>query len=188
MISSKPCIGAALLAAALAGPVWAHVTLSQPQAAAGSFYTAYFRVGHGCSGSATTALRIEIPPDVTDVRPQPKPGWVLHIERDSAAAPAVDEKGHKVPPRVLALTWTGGPLPDDEWDEFGVSARLPARTGAVSFPAIQTCEQGEERWIEPPTAPHAPGDHNSRPAPSVTLLPAPGQADMPSHEGMEMRR
>jgi len=184
MISSKLCSGAALLAVAVAGPVWAHVTLSQTQATAGAFYTGYFRVGHGCAGSATTALKVEVPPDVTDVKPQPKPGWTLRIERETSPAPTVDGKGRKVRSRVLALTWSGGPLPDEEWDEFGVSARLPARTGAVSFPVIQTCEQGEERWTEPPAAAAHAGPHHgmgpatSRPAPTIMLTPA--EADAPS--------
>lgn len=58
----------------VAPPAWGHVVLSQPQAPAGSYYTAYFRIGHGCAGAATTALRVEIPPGIVVARPQPKPG------------------------------------------------------------------------------------------------------------------
>lgn len=162
----------ALLAAAQ--PAAAHITLSEPQAPAGSMYVGYFRVGHGCDGAATTALRIEIPAELTGLKPQPKPGWTLRIDR---APPVAGAKG---PGRVTAITWTGGPLPDDEWDEFGISAKLPATTGLLAFPAVQSCRDVQVRWADP-----APGGHEGHPAPALTVTPAAG-ASMPMNMAMPM--
>jgi uncharacterized protein YcnI len=169
-------LAAGVLVLAAVSPANAHVTLSQTTAPAGGGYTGYFRVGHGCAGSATTALRIEIPADVMGAKPQPKAGWSLKIEHETLAAPVVGDGGRTITQRVSAITWSGGPLPDDEWDEFGLSVRLPIRAGVVAFPATQTCEQGEEHWSDVPT----PGQtgHLAHPAPSVTLSPAGGGDDM----------
>ncbi|HVY34370.1 MAG TPA: YcnI family protein [Caulobacteraceae bacterium] len=148
----------------------AHVTLSQTTAPSGSSFIAFFRVTHGCAGWGTTSLRIDLPADVLDAKPQPKPGWSLKVERAGGPSDG-DEQG-----RVIAITWSGGPLDDTQWDEFGLSARLPKRTGVVAFPVVQTCQQGEARWTEVPT----PGQtaHLSHPAPTVTLGPAGGGMDM----------
>ena len=65
---------AALLAAS---PAVAHITLEGKQAAVGSYYKAVFAVPHGCAGSATIKLRVQIPEGVIGVKPMPKPGWSL---------------------------------------------------------------------------------------------------------------
>ena len=172
--SSLSGLAAALLATS---PAAAHVVLSQARAPAGSYYTAYLRVGHGCAGSATTALRVEIPAELPMVRPQPKPGWTLKIEHARLAQPVRGEGGRMQTERVSAITWSGGPLPDDQWDEFGVYAKLPARTGPLYLPAVQTCVQGEERWTDTP-APGGPPQRLAHPAPVVTLTPAEGADPM----------
>jgi uncharacterized protein YcnI len=164
------CAVGGVVAFAGVSPAQAHVTLSQTTASAGSNFFAYFRIGHGCSGWATTSLRIDIPADVLDAKPQPKPGWSLKVERAGGPSDG-DEQG-----RVIAITWFGGPLDDTQWDEFGIAARLPKRSGVVAFPAIQTCQQGEARWTDVPT----PGQsgHLAHPAPTVTLSPPGGGMDM----------
>jgi hypothetical protein len=175
-----PLFAAGLIGVALAAPAAGHVILSQPTAAPGSAYTAYFRVMHSCGGSPTTALRVEIPEDVLGVKPQPKAGWTLSIEHAPLAKPTAGMGGKMVTERVSAVIWTGGPLPDEEWDEFGLSARLPSRTGAVSFPATQTCAGVEERWTDVPSPGQAAPAH---PAPRVMLTDSPavddGMAAMP---------
>jgi uncharacterized protein YcnI len=173
---------AAAFALFASGSATAHIVLSQTVAAAGDAYTAYFRVGHGCAGSGTTALRIEIPDGVLGVKPQPKYGWSLKIERAPLVKPTHGEAEGTVQARVLAITWTGGPLPDDEWDEFGISATLPQTPGPIYFPTVQTCEHGDVHWTDIP----APGQdwHTlPHPAPIVTLGPPQHKEPM---AGMKM--
>jgi uncharacterized protein YcnI len=171
-----------LCALSVAGPAAAHVTLADPQAAPGAYYTSAFKVTHGCAGSATTALRVEIPASIAVAKPQPKPGWTIEIEREPLAAPVKGEGGKMLTQRVKAITWRGGPLPDEDWDQFGVMAKLPDVTGKLYFPAIQTCEVGEARWTEVP----APGESGRLAHPAPVLTVAPKAAPDPM-AGMDMR-
>jgi uncharacterized protein YcnI len=150
----------ALLASLIAaGSAQAHVVLSVPEAPSGSYYVGAFRVGHGCSGSATTAIRFEVPVETPNAKPQPKPGWTLSIERERLPQPVKGEGGAMTSERVKAITWRGR-LPDEQFDEFGVRLQLPDRDGALALPVVQTCEKGEARWVDPA------GEH---PAPKLTL-------------------
>ena len=136
------------LALLLAGivPAGAHVTLTQDQADAGSRFVATFRIGHGCSGSPTTAIAIEIPEEVISARPKAKAGWSLAIAHAALAAPRKGEMGESVSQRVTSVSWTGGQIPADAYDEFSVLMKLPDMPGTLSFPATQTCAQGSEHW------------------------------------------
>ena len=57
------------------------------------------------------------------------------------------------PKGVKEVVWSGGKLPDDNYDEFVISTFL---TGSLKpnttlyFPVVQECEQGISRWIDIP--------------------------------------
>ena len=153
-----PVVLAACLLTA-AGPVAAHVVLAQRAAPVSSYYKASFQVGHGCEGSATVAIRVDIPDGIAVAKPQPKPGWDVTTERGPLANPATVH-GKTVTEGVRSITWRGGPLADDHFDEFGAMLLLPAQPGRLHFRVLQTCEQGAIDWAgipepgsEPPRAP-----------------------------------
>ena len=171
----------ALALSALCAPALAHVNLADPKAAPGAYYVSAFRVGHGCGGSATTALRIELPEAILAARPQPKAGWTIEIERAPLSSPGVGEGGRMVTERIKAITWRGGPLPDDEFDAFGIMAKLPEAPGRLYFRAIQTCVSGEERWTDVPGSGAA--SHLAHPAPMLDVSQGSGGDDM---AGMDM--
>lgn len=156
---------AGLAAVSIAGTAQAHVVFAQPVATAGAHWAGALRVSHGCDGSATTSVRVEIPVGIVVARPQPKAGWTIVIEREPLAAPVAAEGGGMLTERVSAITWTGR-LPDDQFEEFSLAAKLPAETVALAFPVIQTCEQGEARWTE---AAVAGAPRPAHPAPVLTL-------------------
>lgn len=116
-------MAAALLAAASAH---AHVSLEQGTMPAGSYQKLVFRVGHGCSGSATMAVSIRLPEGFSAMRPMPKNGWNIERTPDS-------------------LTWRGGPLPDDFYDEFVMFGKMPA-AGSHVFKIVQSCQAGSANW------------------------------------------
>jgi len=149
------------------GAAGAHVVLTEPMAHAGAPYVGHFRVGHGCAGAATTAVEVRLPEGVTAAKPQPKPGWTLEIKREPLTQPVKGEGGGLLHERVAAVIWRGR-LPDDEFDEFALMAKLPATLGPLYFPTLQTCEKGEERWTDIP-APGAAWGSVPHPAPVVTL-------------------
>jgi uncharacterized protein YcnI len=152
----------------------AHITLQSREATVGSFYKAVFVVPHGCAGSATTRIRVQIPDGVIDVKPMPKPGWNVETVKAKYASP-YDFHGGKLTEGIKEVVWSGGKLPDDFYDEFALSMFLtgdlkPDRV--LYFPTVQECEQGISRWIDIPTDPEHV--HDSKwPAPGVKLLPKP---------------
>src|ERR1700744_5666133 len=161
-----------LLTAALlsATPASAHVTLEGKQAAVGTWYKAVFAVPHGCAGSATTKLRVQIPDGVIDVKPMPKPGWTVEVIKGKYAAP-YDFHGAKVSEGVKEVVWSGGKLADDYYDEFVINTYLTATLKpdtVLYFPTVQECEQGVSRWIDIPAGGEAEHGHGSKsPAPGV---------------------
>jgi uncharacterized protein YcnI len=164
-------VAATLLAAA--GSAHAHVTANPAEAPADAYFRTALRIGHGCAGAATTAVRVKIPEGVLAVRPQAKPGWAIEIKLRKLDAPADLGHGRTVSETVDEIAWRGGPLPDAQFDEFGLVMRLPARAGStLYFPVVQECEQGVHRWIEIPAAGQKWNDLRE-PAPYIRLLDAP---------------
>lgn len=152
----------------------AHVVLDRPQAPAGSYYKAVLRVPHGCNGAPTIGLRVRIPEGVVAVKPQPKPGWTLVTERAPLTEP-YESHGRRLADGVREVRWSGGELPDEQFDEFAILMKLPAGAGrTLAFATVQDCAGGAvERWVELPAAgPGAP--EPARPAPLLRLTePAP---------------
>ncbi|MDF1586844.1 YcnI family copper-binding membrane protein [Marinimicrococcus flavescens] len=162
-------IAAAVAAALLPAAADAHVGLETPEAPADSTYKAVFQIGHGCEGTPTTTLRVRIPEGMIAVKPMPKPGWELSIARGDYAKP-YDYFGQELTSGVTEVTWSGGSLPDDQYDEFVLRGRLAGfEPGAVVyFPVVQECEKGTHRWIEVPEAGQDPHDLDE-PAPALTI-------------------
>ena len=163
------------LAIAIAMPAAAHVTLENQEAKVGASYKAVFRVPHGCDGTATTAIRVKIPEGVIGVKPMPKPGWTLTTT--TGKYPKAYELFHRqMTEGVTEISWSGGKLPDDWYDEFVFQGFLAddLDTGKpMYFPVVQECEKGVHRWIEMPAAGKSPSDY-PEPAPALKLLPAAG--------------
>ena len=65
--------GAAALTLASASWAGAHVTVSPSQGAAGSYSVLTFSVPHGCDGSATTRVAIQVPEQILSVTPSVNP-------------------------------------------------------------------------------------------------------------------
>jgi len=152
--------GAATLFAAQAGS--AHVVLSEKSFEGGVNFAAFFKVEHGCDGSPTLSLRVEVPPDVTVVDVPEKDGWKTNAEKTGG--------------RVTAVSWRGR-LEGGEAGQFGVLLKLPARTGALYFPTVQKCAKGEMRWTEIPAGGQS-AQSLKRPAPMLQLTAAESRPAM----------
>ena len=144
-------IGAALSLVALAQPAFAHVEPDPGTVPAASTATITFNVEHGCEDSPTVKLEMKIADGVTDVKPAAITGWT------STVADGV-------------ITWTGGPQPHDQELLVPVDMTFPNTPGAtLLFPLVQTCQQGETRWVDPP---NPDGSEPEDPAPAITLTAA----------------
>lgn len=115
----------------------AHIVLAQKEAEAGSAYTAVFKVGHGCDGSATRQISVTLPPGMRAAEPSPKAGWTLAIKPGE-------------------ISWTANTEADflqDAWyDEFTLRGSLQNEPGELWFKVRQTCVKGESMWAEIPAA------------------------------------
>src|SRR5512138_3754114 len=149
----KAACVAVVLAAVAASPAVAHVTLERRQAPVGSYYKAVFAVPHGCAGSPTVKLRVQIPEGVIGIKPMPKAGWTVETVKGKYAT-EYDFHGSKLSEGIKEVVWSGGKLADDNYDEFIFSSFLtpglkPDTT--LYFPVVQECEHGVSRWIDIPS-------------------------------------
>ena len=157
-----------------ASPACAHVGLETKQATIGTSYKAVFIVPHGCAGSPTVKIRVQIPEGVIAAKPMPKAGW--NVEAISGKyATEYDYQGSKLSEGVKEVVWSGGKLPDHHYEEFVVSTFLTTGlkpNSTLYFPVVQECEQGVSRWIDIPSeGGHA---HDSKtPAPGLKLTTKP---------------
>jgi periplasmic copper chaperone A len=163
---------AALIGCVLGGVAFGHITLERKEAPVGAAYKAVLRVPHGCdAGSPTTAIRVRIPEGVIDVKPMPKPGWTLNIVKGKYAK-TYSLFHAQVSEGVTEIDWSGGKLPDDNYDEFVFVSFLASDLQAgdtLYFRVVQECEKGVHRWIEIPKE----GTEYPEPAPGLKLLPKP---------------
>ncbi|SDC69380.1 YcnI family protein [Belnapia rosea] len=168
---------AAVAPAAFAPAAFAHVTLDPPQAAAGAYLRATLRVPHGCAGAATERIALRLPETILAARPMPKPGWRLTITRRALEVPVPNGHGGTITEAVSEITWEGGPLPDEQYDEFTVMLRTPEAPGTtLHLPVIQGCGGGATAaWVAIPAAGQHPAA-GTLPAPTLRLLPAPPHA------------
>jgi len=162
------------LAGLFATAAQAHVVLDEPVALAGTYYKASLRVGHGCSGSSTTAIKVLIPEGLQGAKPMPKPGWVLSTRSAPLAKPYTSH-GKLIERDVVDITWTAASreaaLPDAYFDEFVLRGQLPAQAGPMWFKVLQTCEQGSLDWAQIPDAGTATRGLKS-PAALLEVLPS----------------
>ena len=150
-------------------PAAGHIALQEKQALIGATYRAVLVVGHGCGDEATTAVRVQIPDGFYNVKPMPKAGWKIDSAVGKYETP-FSSHGAEVTEVVKEITWSGGSLPNDFFDEFvfrGTFGPDLKEGTKLFFPVIQTCGKTEDAWID------QSGDHEVEfPAPFVTLGPA----------------
>ena len=102
----------------------------------------------------------------------PKQGWKIE-KTQGQYAKAYDYYGEEKTSGVSELTWSGGNLADDEYDEFVFRAYVtdafkPGQT--IAFPVVQECVDGATtRWIEIPAEGKVADDYE-HPAPVVTVV------------------
>lgn len=161
---------AALVALILPATATAHVTVSPETAPAGGYAMLDFGVPHGCDGAATNQITVRMPPQVISATPEEVAGWPIQVKEGKLPKP-VEQPGEQVTEGVREVTWSGGPLPDNHLQRFGLSVAFAGESGEMApFKLIQGCVGGEETgWIQEVTA---DGPEPDLPAPTVTLTAA----------------
>jgi uncharacterized protein YcnI len=163
-----------LIVLAAAGTASAHVSIAEDEVAAGSTALITFQFSHGCDGSPTTGVRIQMPAEVAQVTPTINPNWDVTKTMETLDTPIEGGHGEQITERVAEVVYTAKtPVLDGYRDVFVLSVAIPddAAGTTLSFPTIQTCEEGETAWIEIP-AEGQDQDELEAPAPSVAVVEA----------------
>jgi uncharacterized protein YcnI len=165
------------LALAIGAPLAAsaHVHVTPESASAGGTETLTFSFSHGCDGSPTTALAIDIPEGVGNATPVVQGGWTITRELGSGG----------VPTRVVYTA--------DAPVENGLKADVSmdvlfdesAADTTIAFPVTQTCVEGETAWTQIAEDGEDPHDLDA-PAPLVVVgavadIPDAGHGEGSAH-------
>lgn len=162
----------AALSLSLVDSANAHATAGPSVTEAGEYTVMTVSIGHGCDGSSTTKVAIKIPEDVLSVTPTRNPFWDVDTSIVKLAKPVKDAHGNAVTERTGTVTYTATtPLPEGRRDAFELSFQIPDKAGeTLYFPTVQTCEEGENPWVEIPAKGEDP-EALEHPAPSFEITP-----------------
>ena len=185
LIGTGALAGALALVLGSAVTASAHVSIAEGQVEAGSYSILTFGVPHGCDGSATTEVAIQVPEGVNAVTPTRNSLYMVEKVMEDLDAPITDSHGNEVTQRVAQIVYTATtPLPDDQRDAFELSLQIPTDAAStLYFPTVQTCEQGETAWVQIPEE-GQDGHDLDAPAPSVDVVAASNEvtADQPDED------
>ncbi|WP_436699365.1 YcnI family copper-binding membrane protein [Nocardioides sp. BYT-33-1] len=167
--------GSLAVVALTAGTAGAHVTVTPDTTSAGAYAVLTFSVGHGCEGSPTTKLAIQMPESIPVVTPTINPNWTVEKVDEQLAEPVTDAHGNEITERTAQVVYTAKtPLADGFRDTVALSVQLPDAAGdTLAFPVVQTCEQGRTGWTETAAEGQDPEELAS-PAPVLTITEATG--------------
>jgi len=181
-----------LIVLVAAGSASAHVSIAEDEVAAGSTALITFQFSHGCEGSPTTEVRIQMPDEIAQATPTINANWEVAKTMETLDTPIEGGHGEQITERVAEVVYTAKtPVADGYRDTFVLSVPIPEDTAGTTlyFPTIQTCETGETAWIEIP-AEGQDGEELESPAPSIAVVEADTEDDGHGHgeeaEGTEV--
>ncbi|KAF9918164.1 hypothetical protein FBU30_000327 [Linnemannia zychae] len=164
--------------------VEAHVTANPSIGAPGAYFQTNFRVPHGCDGNATDLVIVEIPKNVTSVKPRATYPWNTTINMVPLSVPIVTPTG-TINTTVGSVTWSNGNLPDSMYEDFGLQFKLPQMNGPLYWNVYQHCTNGA--WNNWTNVPDAKGATSGFPAAVInisnTTTTSPGTASPSTGNG-----
>jgi len=166
---------------AVSGTAWAHVVVSPEEVTAGDYETLTVSVPTE-KEIPTTEVRVEVPEGILLSGVQPVPGWEHALEEDRGV--------------VTAVTFSGGEIRPQEFQQFLVQAQAPEEPGGYPWKASQTYEDGSVvEWTGAPDSEEpasvvevvsgGPEESESSPEPSEASASqqAGGEADVLADTG-----
>lgn len=181
IVSGAALLGSAALALGGATAANAHVSIAEGSVEAGAYAILTFGVPHGCDGSPTTRVAIQIPEGINSITPTRNAFYTVEKVMENLDTPITDSHGNEVTQRVAQVVYTAAtPLPSDQRDAFELSLQIPADAADTTlyFPTVQTCEQGETAWVQ---IPEGGQDAHALDAPSPSVAVIAGSAHGHGH-------
>jgi uncharacterized protein YcnI len=150
-------------------PVAAHASVPDgSKVPSNSGAVIHVRIPHGCGDTAITAVEVQLPDGVVGAKPALIAGWTATTEMVPATYTLY---GTEYTERVGTITWTGGPLPDGQFLDFGINATFQLEPGTYTLPVIQYCGDASVAWVQVPAAGQS-HDDLERPAPEFVVVAA----------------
>lgn len=156
-----------------------HVLLENQEAMSDSYFKSIFKVTHGCDGSPTRQLIVEIPEGFKGAKPMVKSGWDLTVQKSKLDKSYISHK-KTITEDVRRIEWSGGPLASAYYDEFVIVGQVPDVPGNLYWKVTQVCELGKLEWVEIPSLGKSVKDYKF-PAAVLKVLPLPDQHDQHKH-------
>ena len=167
------------VAAAACMPVaLAHPSFETRSAAIGTSYKAVIKLPHGCDGSPTTRVRVQIPEGVIGVKPKPMPGWSIETKRGALRAVL----------QVLPWRRADRGREGDRLDRQAARRAISTSSYSPRFSptawrperrcisrSIRTARRASHAWTDVP-APGQDAHALKSPAPGIALLPVADKA------------
>ncbi|MDJ0354831.1 YcnI family protein [Paenarthrobacter sp. PH39-S1] len=157
----------------------AHVEITPDSTAAGSYSLLTFSIGHGCNGSPTDKITINLPQEINDATATVNPNWTISKTTEKLATPQKLSNGSSVTERTSQVIYTATtPLDAHQRDALVLSLQLPDTAGkTLYFPTLQNCETGETNWADVAAAGQDPESLKAAaPMVAVTTAEASGTA------------
>jgi uncharacterized protein YcnI len=188
LVRGALALGTAALALSIPAAAQAHVTATASDTAAGDYTVVTFSVPHGCDGSPTTKIAIQLPEGIDAVTPTRSAFYDVSTKTEKLDTPIEDAHGTTITERPEQVVYTAKtPLPDGQRDTFELSLQIPedAAGSTLHFPTVQTCEDGSTSWTQIPSDGQSEDDLED-PAPAVAVDADGGSTDAASGtEGSE---
>lgn len=156
----------------LASPAFAHATLTPAEAANGAAVKVAIAIPHGCDGAPTDTVTVTLPEGFVSAKPMVKAGWTVEIIKGDYQK-SYEVHGKPVTSGALAVTWAGGSVPDDQFDEFVIQGSLQGFDAETSLPFAVTQKCGTASVVWDQIA--APGENAhalEHPAPTLAVTTA----------------
>ena len=131
----------------------AHVTVNPNEVPADSFSRFAIRVPNETPERRHDQGPVQLRRASSFVSFQPKPGWKRTVTMVKLDKPVTYDEGETVDRRVGTVTWEGGEIAPGEFDEFGLSAKVPdtSRRRSCSRPCRRTRTARSSAGSAPPT-------------------------------------
>lgn len=127
----------------------AHVVLETPVVFTGAYYKAVFKISHGCDGSPTQQVIINVPEGFKGAKPMVKTAWDIYVLKDKLQK-LYTSHGKTIIEDVTKIEWKNGNLPSEFYDEFVIVGQAPMEAGPLYWKVTQICASGKLEWNEIP--------------------------------------
>ena len=181
-ISNLAALPAALLLGSLSTTAaLAHAGISPDSGVNGATVKLAISIPHGCEGAPTDTVIIRLPEGFVAAKPMVKPGWTIEITKGDYAR-AYELHGSEVTSGALEIKWSGGAVPDDQYDEFVLRGTLQGfdADAELPFAVTQLCGDAAVHWDQLA----APGeDAHALPHPAPLFKVTAAAAESHDHHG-----